>query len=105
MYDSGKMFLSLIRYSRFQKTPAFYNRHEGTEAVLLQAGQMLKEGAAILDIGGQSTRPGSKKLNVDEELQRVIAPIEAVHKSFPEAIISIDTYYSKVAADAVAAGA
>src|SRR5260221_10285863 len=82
-----------------------YNRYEENDAVLLQAGQMLKDGAAILDIGGQSARPGSKKISADEELQRVIAPIGAVHKNFPEAIISIDTYYSKVAAEAITAGA
>src|SRR5204863_9288701 len=56
-------------------------------------------------IGGQSTRPGSKKINAEEELQRVIDPIKAVHKKFPEAVISVDTYYSTVAAEAIAAGA
>ena len=86
---------------------SFYSgsRHQGTDAVLRQAEQMLKDEAKILDIGGQSTRPGSEKLDVDEELKRVIAPIEAIHKNFPEALISIDTYYSKVAANAVEAGA
>lgn len=86
---------------------SFYSgsRHQGTDAVLRQAEQMLKDEAIILDIGGQSTRPGSEKLSVDEELKRVIAPIEAIHKNFPEAFISIDTYYSKVAANAVEAGA
>ena len=81
------------------------SRHEGTDAILRQAEQMIKDGATILDIGGQSTRPGSEKIMVDEELQRVIAPLEAVHKNFPDTYISIDTYYSKVAIEAVAAGA
>lgn len=81
------------------------SRYEEIGALLLKAEQMLKDGAAILDIGGQSTRPGSKKINDDEELQRTIAPVEAIHKNFPEAIISIDTYYSKVAVAAVDAGA
>jgi dihydropteroate synthase len=84
---------------------SLYNRYKGADAILLQAEQMLKDGAAILDIGGQSTRPGSKKISADEELQRVIALIEAVHKNFPEAVISIDSYYSKVAAEAITAGA
>jgi len=86
---------------------SFYSssRTEGTDASLQQAERMLKEGAIILDIGGQSTRPGSEKIRADEELKRVIAPIEAIHKNFPEAFISIDTYYSCVAAEAVAAGA
>jgi len=86
---------------------SFYSgsRYETTDAILQQAERMLKEGAIILDIGGQSTRPGSEKVIADEELRRVIAPIEAIHKNFPEAFISIDTYYSVVAAKAVAAGA
>ena len=86
---------------------SFYkgSRHEGVDAVLRQAEQMLKDGAAILDIGGQSTRPGSEKLGADEELKRVIVPVETISKNFPEAFISIDTYYSKVAAEAVASGA
>jgi dihydropteroate synthase len=84
---------------------SLYNRHAETDTILQRAEQMLKEGAAILDMGGQSTRPGSKKLSTDEELQRIISPIEAVYKNFPGVIISIDTYYSKVAAEAIAAGA
>ncbi len=86
---------------------SFYSgsRHPGTDAVLRQVEQMLKDGADILDIGGQSTRPGSEKLSADDELQRVAEPVIAVHKNFPEAFISIDTYYSKVAREAVAAGA
>ena len=84
---------------------SLYNRNEGTDSILKQAEQMLDDGVAILDIGGQSTRPGSKKINTEEELRRVISPIEAVHKNFPGVIISVDTYYSKVAAEAIAAGA
>lgn len=86
---------------------SFYSgsRHQGVDAILLQAEQMLKDGATILDIGGQSTRPGSEKSNVDEEMQRVIAPVRTIHKNFPEAVISIDTYNSRVAVEAVSAGA
>jgi len=86
---------------------SFYgdSRQQNTDAVLKKAEQMLKEGATILDIGGQSTRPGSENLTADEELKRVIAPIEAIKANFPEAFISIDTYYSLVAKETVAAGA
>ncbi len=86
---------------------SFYSdsRQQTIDAVLKKAEQMLKEGATILDIGGQSTRPGSEKLTADEEMKRAIAPIEAIHANFPEAFISIDTYYSLVAQKAVAAGA
>lgn len=81
------------------------SRYEGTDEVMRHAEQMLKDGAAILDIGGQSTRPGSEKLSAEDELKRVIEPIKAIHQNFPGAFISIDTYYSAVAKEAVTAGA
>ncbi len=86
---------------------SFYSgsRFDDTDKILYQAEEMLKQGAAILDMGGQSTRPGSEKITVEEELNRVVKPIEAIIKNFPKAFISIDTYYAKVAAEAVAAGA
>ncbi len=86
---------------------SFYSgsRQQSTDAILWQAEQMLKDGAAILDIGGQSTRPGSEKISEEKELKRVVHPVETIHKNFPEAFISIDTYYSKVAAETVASGA
>jgi len=86
---------------------SFYSgsRTQTVDEVLFRAEQMLMEGAAILDLGGQSTRPGSEQLNADNELSRVVAPLEALHKRFPEAYISIDTYYAKVARTAVEAGA
>jgi len=86
---------------------SFYSgsRFMKMDAVLKQTEQMLKEGASIVDIGGQSTRPGSERITVDEELERTIEPIAAIHKSFPDAIISIDTFYSGVASAAIAAGA
>ena len=86
---------------------SFYQGHlkEGINAMVSIAEQMLADGADILDIGGQSTRPGSNRISVDEELERVLPLIEAIHEKIPAAIISIDTYYSAVAAAAVAAGA
>src|SRR5690349_16299392 len=73
------------------------SRFSGTDAILAQAEKMLEEGADIIDIGGQSTRPGSTLLTATEELQRVIESVEAIHKRFPEAFISIDTFYALVA--------
>lgn len=86
---------------------SFYegSRFVGKEEILKQAEKMIEDGADILDIGGQSTRPGSEQILADEELKRVIGNIEAIHKNFPDVIISIDTYYSKVAHEAVNAGA
>ena len=75
------------------------------DEALRQAEKMLTEGATILDVGAQSTRPGSPRIGAEEELKRVIDIIESIHAHFPEAILSIDTYFSQVAADAVQAGA
>ena len=74
------------------------------DEVLLKAGQMINEGATILDIGGQSTRPGSNRLSADEELERVLPAIETIKKDFPSLFLSIDTYHAKVAKETVAAG-
>ena len=86
---------------------SFYegSRFQGKDGVLRQAEKMLKEGAALLDIGGQSTRPSAGRIGPGEELGRVISAIESLHYNFPDALISIDTYYSQVAEEAVAAGA
>lgn len=86
---------------------SFYegSRFMNSDAVLRQAEKMLEEGADILDIGGQSTRPGSTPLNDEEELKRIIGPVILLHEKFPGAIISVDTYHSKVATETVAAGA
>jgi dihydropteroate synthase len=72
---------------------------------LEQAGRFLAAGADILDVGGESTRPGSQTLSADKELERVIPVISALAKQFPQAVISIDTYKAAVAAEALAAGA
>jgi dihydropteroate synthase len=66
---------------------------------------MLNEGATILDLGGQSTRPGSKRVSAEEEMKRVIPAVEIIHDKFPAAFISIDTFYAPVAREAVGAGA
>jgi dihydropteroate synthase len=86
---------------------SFYSESRMMEKdeVLSKAEKMLNDGADILDIGGQSTRPGSEKINVEEELRRVIDKIAAIHERFPEAIISVDTVYNDVVKEAVAAGA
>jgi len=81
------------------------SRQNGVDNVLAQAEKMIGEGAAILDIGGQSTRPGAVRVGVDEEMSRVIPAIEAVSRRFPDVEISIDTFYSLVAKAAVEAGA
>lgn len=86
---------------------SFYanSRKNKTDAIVQQAEKMLHEGAAILDVGGQSTRPGSERITAAEEIERVVPAIESILNNFPEAIISIDTYQSAVAKAAIDAGA
>jgi dihydropteroate synthase len=86
-------------------TPDSFYKGNINEDMLALANKMIDGGATILDIGGQSTRPGSERITADEEIQRVLPVIKAVQKDFPDTIISIDTYSSKVAVAAVEAGA
>ena len=86
---------------------SFYQKSRVTavsEAIDL-AGKMLADGASIIDIGGQSTRPGAIAISASEELDRIGAVIEAVVKQFPDLFISVDTYHSEVAKVVVNAGA
>ena len=78
---------------------------EGEMRAFKQAEEFLFSGADILDVGGESTRPGSQPISTDEEINRVIPVIEAITKEFPDTLISIDTYKSKVAEAAFKAGA
>ena len=75
------------------------------DQILRKAEQMLRAGATLLDIGGQSTRPGSQRLSAEEECDRVILPIERLSSEFPQAFLSVDTYHAQVAKAAVNAGA
>jgi dihydropteroate synthase len=86
---------------------SFYSgsRFGNMPSIIKQFDKMLGEGADIIDIGGQSTRPGSERIDVEKELERVIPVIESLSREFPSAVISIDTFYSKVAQESVAAGA
>jgi dihydropteroate synthase len=77
-----------------------YNR---IDVSLKRAEQMVKEGADIIDIGGESTRPNYVRISDEEELERVIPVIEAISKNI-EVPLSIDTYKSKVAEESVKAG-
>ena len=80
-------------------------QYQQLDKILQRTEKMLIEGAAIIDVGGMSSRPGAAIISVEEELKRVVPVIEKIHENFPETIISIDTVQSKVAAMAVQAGA
>lgn len=86
---------------------SFYDggRYNDLNTILKQAEKMLEEGARIIDVGGMSSRPGALEVSVDEEFKRVVPVIKAIRERFPEAFISIDTVWAKVAQEAVGAGA
>lgn len=66
------------------------------KSALQQAENLLKNGASIIDIGAQSTRPNAEFLNADEEIRRIGNVISLIKKEFPESLISLDTFYSDV---------
>lgn len=67
--------------------------------------EMIEQGADIIDVGGESTRPGAESISIDEELERVIPVIKKIREKFPNITISIDTYKSEVAGKALESGA
>lgn len=86
---------------------SFYsNSRANTITEALKASeQLLKEGAKFIDLGAYSSRPGAADVSIDEELQRLIPVVEAIAQTFPEALLSIDTFRAKVAQEAILAGA
>ena len=85
---------------------SFFDGSRMGEAYILKAAeQMLKDGADILDIGGQSTRPGAERVDANEEWKRIETIIPQLHREFPHAILSIDTFYASVAKRAIENGA
>lgn len=76
-----------------------------SEQILQRVRSIISQGGTFIDIGGYSSKPGAKHISEEEELARVIPAIELIIKEIPEALISIDTFRSKVAIEAVKAGA
>ena len=86
---------------------SFYDgsRVTSEKGLLEAAAGMLEDGATFLDVGGYSSRPGAEDISLDEELRRTVGSIELLHKEFPRAFISVDTFRSEVASQAIDAGA
>ncbi|EPE9900537.1 dihydropteroate synthase [Flavobacterium psychrophilum] len=86
---------------------SFYDggRFVSEKNVLIQVENMLQDGANFIDIGGQSSKPKAAIVSIDEELKRVVSIVDLILKKFPETMISIDTFNSKVAQIAVENGA
>lgn len=85
---------------------SFYekSRYSNLNSIEIKVGNMIEEGADIIDIGGASTRPGAQFPTIREEKQRVLPVIEFIRKKFPEILVSIDTMYGEVAYEAVKLG-
>lgn len=79
-------------------------KYTNIETAVKQAQKLIKDGADIIDIGGESTRPGHEQISVEEEIARIIPVIERINSEL-DTIISVDTYKYKVAEAALKAGA
>lgn len=86
---------------------SFYNssRLNTEDEAIARTEKMLNDGATIIDIGGYSTRPGAQEISSEEEIERVIPLIKAIHNVFPEAILSIDSFRPSVVSKALETGA
>jgi dihydropteroate synthase len=86
---------------------SFYDggRYARDKDVLQHAENMFNEGAAIIDVGGYSSRPNASDISIEEEKNRVLPAIRSIVRHFPESILSIDTFRSEVARSAVGEGA
>ncbi|MFD2530392.1 MULTISPECIES: dihydropteroate synthase [Polaribacter] len=80
-------------------------KYKNESDILSQTEKMLKDGATFIDVGAYSSRPGAKHISEKEELQRIVPVINLLLKNFPEIIISVDTFRSKVAKETINAGA
>jgi dihydropteroate synthase len=82
---------------------SFYrrSRYMGADEILKAAGEMLGDGADIIDVGGCSTRPGAAEVPPQVEMKRVCDAVELILKRYPEAVISVDTYRASVAEEAL----
>lgn len=106
LVDKGRSFTPEIM-GILNVTPDSFsdgNQHFELSKAITHAFQMVEDGASIIDIGGESTRPGSPRVSLEEELIRVIPVIEAIRKQ-SSVLISIDTYKAEVARQALHAGA
>ncbi|GIO88232.1 dihydropteroate synthase [Paenibacillus faecis] len=80
-------------------------KYNDPERAVRHALQMVADGADLIDLGGESTRPGHQPVSEQEELERVVPVVEALHREAPHIPISVDTYKSRVAREALKAGA
>ena len=80
-------------------------QNNSISSALTQVEKMIKEGATFIDIGGYSSRPNAKDVSIEKEIKRTSPIIESIKKHFPNALVSIDTFRSEVAREAINSGA
>ncbi len=80
-------------------------KYKNENDILSQAEKMLNEGATFIDVGAYSSRPGAKHISEEEELQRIVPVIELLINNFPDIIISVDSFRSRVVAETIKVGA
>ncbi|RSC93602.1 dihydropteroate synthase [Tenacibaculum singaporense] len=80
-------------------------KYKNERDILVQGEKMLSEGATFIDVGAYSSRPGAKHISEEEELQRMLPVVELLVKNFPEIIISVDSFRSRVVEESINAGA
>ena len=80
-------------------------KYKNESDILSQTEKMLAEGATFIDVGAYSSRPGAKHISEELELKRIVPVIDLLTKKFPEIIISVDTFRSKVAKETINSGA
>lgn len=102
-FGSGPVLMGILNVTpdSFSDGGEFF----GLDAAVTQAAKMLDEGARIIDVGGESTRPGAEPVSPEEELNRVLPVVERILEAHPETVISVDTYRASTAAAALDAGA
>jgi dihydropteroate synthase len=109
--NCGKKILDLSKpavMAIMNITPdSFYSgsRYSSTQQAIDSVSIMIADGADIIDVGGMSSRPGAAEISENEEADRVIQVIEAIHRHFPDILISVDTYRAAIAKKAINAGA
>ena len=103
-FDWGKKTYIMGILNRTPDSFSDGGRYTGMEEALSHVSEMISEGADIIDIGGESTRPGFAPVDVDEEIDRVVPLIKAVSQKY-NMPISVDTWHAKTAEAALEAGA
>lgn len=101
VFESGTYVMAILNVTPDSFFAGSRHAHDAVET----ARKFLQQGAKIIDIGGQSTRPGAQSVSALEEMARVLPAVESIKKEFPDALVSIDTFYPDVAQAAIDVGA